>query len=153
MLRLRAVRERRGVANARLGERAVEFLAPVRDVARGPVTIHELRGALAEVGDLMEHAVGNVRGLSLRQNFALVADAHLDRALQYEIHFLLRLVVPRRLAALRVERDEAHREMLSLYRRRAAHDVLGEATRGVAAPGGRVEVGDNHKNPFMSKRT
>src|SRR5687767_7364294 len=75
-LRPRALGEGRDVdSGARKG--AGELLAPVRHLPRRAVHVNHLRRLLADVGELVEDAGGDVDGLAGAQRLALLAQAHL----------------------------------------------------------------------------
>ena len=67
---------------------------------------------------------------------ALVAQAHLGRALDDEIHLLLLLVVPGNLPSVGVQSDIAEREVCGLDGCHAVDEVLRETTGGKSTPGG-----------------
>ena len=94
-------------------QRAVEFLPPVGHIAGRTVAVDHAHRSVAGVGQLVEDAWRNVDGLPGLHGDALLAQAHLARALDDEIDLFLLLVVPRHLAAVRLQRDVAHREVVA----------------------------------------
>src|SRR5215472_17978744 len=108
-LRARARGEGRYV-DARAGESAFQFLAPMSDVAGRTVAVDHAQRRGAGVGELMEDAGRDVDGLASANRGALFAEAHFAFALHNEVDLLLLLVVPRHLAAGGLESDVSHGE-------------------------------------------
>ena len=75
---------------------------------------------------------------------ALLAEAHFARAFDDEVDLFLLLVVPRHLAAVRLERDVAHGEIRGLDGAHAPDQVLRAAPRRVRAPGDLREICNDH---------
>ena len=110
---MRAFGQRRRF-HARLRQRAVQFLPPMRDVARRPVAVHHPQRSRADIRELVKDFRWDVNRLACRESCTLLAQAHLAFALDDEVDFFLLLVVPRHLSAVRLERDVAHREVRRL---------------------------------------
>ena len=148
-LRVRACGQRRRFdAGAR--QRAVEFLPPVGHVARRAVAVDHAQRRVAGIGQLMKDLRRDVDGLPGRHVDALFAQAHLARAFDDEVDLLLLLVVPRHLAAVRLERDVAHREIGGLNGARAADQVLRAPARRIRSPGNLRKIGNDHGS-FLQK--
>src|ERR1041385_3240749 len=111
-LRLRACRERRDAALAGFRQRAVQFLAPVRHVSARAVDIDHVHRLAASVGELMKLRWRHVHTLTRLDRAALLAHANFPFPLDDEINLLLLLIVPRYLAAVRLENRVAHRKTL-----------------------------------------
>ena len=103
-LRLRAFGQRRNRTLARFGQRAVELLAPVRDITTGAIHINHVHRFVASVGQLVEHRRRHENRLTCFDRAALGTDANLTFALNDKINFFLLLVVPRHLDVLRDQR-------------------------------------------------
>lgn len=126
------------------GEGAGEFLSPVGDVAGGPVAVEHAEGGVAEVGELVEDTGRDVNGLAGGEGLAFLTEAHFAGAFEDEVNLLLLLVVPRDLAAARVEGDVAEAEVLALDGGGAPDDVLGAASGGITPAFDLGEVGEDH---------
>src|SRR5437868_11904517 len=90
-LRLRSGGQR-GHVDARLGQRAVEFLPPVRDIAGRAVAVEHAQGGRADVGQLMEDGRRDENRLPGGERHALLAEAHFTRSLDDEVDLFLFLV-------------------------------------------------------------
>jgi hypothetical protein len=139
-----SARGKGGGAIAGAGECAIQFLAPVGDVAGGAVAIEHAEGPGADVGELVKDAGRDVDGLAGGEGLSFVAEAHFAGALDDEVDFFLFLVVPGNLAAGGVEGDVADAETPGLDGGEATDEVLGAAARRVAAAFDLVEVGNDH---------
>ena len=105
------------------------------------------QGRVADVGQLVEDAAGDVDGLSGGQSHALVTEAHLTVAFDDEVDFFLFLIVPGDLSSVGFERDIAGGKRGRLDRTGTAHEVLGPAPRGVDSARDLGEIGDDHEFP------
>ena len=72
----------------------------------------------------MKNAARDVDGLARSERLALRSEAHLAGSFNDEVDLFLLLVVPRHLAAFRIKRDIAQREMRCLDGAESADDVL-----------------------------
>ena len=114
------------------------------DVARGAITIDHLERRVANVRQLVKHAMRNENRLARRKRLPLFAQAHLAGSFDDEVNLLLVLVVPGNLPALWFQRDKSHAEILCLDGRYSADKVLGATTRRIGASFDLFKVGDNH---------
>ena len=114
------------------------------DITGRAIAIDHAERGLADVGELVEDAGRDVNHLPRGQGLALRAEAHFASAFDDEVNFLLFLIVPRHLAALGLERDIAHAEILRLDGGDTPGEVLRAAARWVAAAFDLSEIGDGH---------
>src|SRR4051812_8272830 len=104
-------------------------------VPRGTVAVDHLQRLIPDIRELVKDAGRNEDRLTSRNRLTFMAETHFAGPLDDEVDLLLLLIVPGHLAALRLERHVAHREILRLDRRRAADQILRVPARGIAAPG------------------
>src|SRR3954470_8143441 len=98
-LRSSPVGQRRSLGSG-LRECSLQFLPPVRNIARGSVTVDHRERGISGVCQLMKNARRNIDSLSARNDGAFGAEAHFARTFQDEIDFFLFLVVPRHLSTI-----------------------------------------------------
>src|SRR5687768_12725351 len=107
-LRCRTGRQRRRRTDARRRQRAIEFLPPMRDVPARTVDIHHVQWRVARVGQLMKDRWRQKNGLSRRDLLSLGTDTDFAASFQHHVNFLLLLIVPGHLPAIRFEHHIAH---------------------------------------------
>src|SRR6188472_455793 len=80
--------------HARLRQRPIQFLTPMRYVTGRPVAVHHSQRSRTYIRKLVKHFRWDVNRLACRESCTLLAQAHLTFALNDEINFFLLLVVP-----------------------------------------------------------
>src|ERR1035437_6281150 len=139
-----------GNIDAGAGERAVEFLAPVGNVAGGSIAVEHAQRAVADVGQLVEDQVRDVDGLPGVEGHAFFAEAHFAGAFDDEVNFFLLLVVPRHLPPVGLQGDVADGKIGGLDGAHAPDQVLSAAPRGISASCNLSKIGNGHDGGSLS---
>jgi len=120
------------------------------DIARGSVDIDHAQRYIADVGELVEDAAGDIHGLSGGDGGALFAEAHFSSAFDDKVDLFLLLIVPGDLAAIGFECDVSCRESRGLDGAGSADEILCAAASGVGATGDLGEIGDDHESNMVA---
>ena len=143
---MRALRKWRDFALARLGQRSIQLLPPVCDVAPGAIDINHVHWLVAGIGELVKKCRRHENRLSRPDRTALRTDTDFALALYDEINLLLLLVVPRHLPTARFKDGITHRKTLGRNRlAELADEPAAPASRRKSASGKLGKVRDNHR--------
>ena len=111
-------------------------------------------GVVARVGELMKDGRWKKHRLPGCDLLPLGADANFSSALQHHVNFLLLLIVPGHLAAIRLEHDIAHGESFRGNRLACLADHPACPTAGgKRATGNLGDIGDDHDRVSTTRRS